>query len=271
MNDELKTKFYKRRWFVLLAGSIAGAALTILALFLYSNPQYLTSLPFAREAKNAITGDKERVVTIASNSGCYMSPSEIKFEVSDYKTDGFGNNSAKILFKNSDDRPHNIGASGVSGTIPIPAKSVQEFPVSVGIEAETMAITCDGKESLKVSLASNKETIDRNAVDYASGEFGRLPSGIKDCANKILGSDNLPKLFARSLSISPDEQANLSLCFYDTLSAENKKCVVGLAGGEQNLEAFFKNIPSNGDNLGNTAKCVGIERYSSLLAIPQVK
>lgn len=223
---------------------------------------------FAFGAKDKVFDSRGNIVTI---SDCRMNPSEIKLEATDFQMSDSGQNSAKIVFKNSDNNPHNLGVSGSQGKITISANGTQEIPVSAGSEAGMMTITCDGKESLRVSFASGKEIVNQDNTNYASGEFNMLPGGIKDCAKKILGSDNLSKLFTGNLSVSPDEQSKLSLCFYNTLASEKKKCVSDLVGGEQNLEMFFKNIPDNGDVMVNTAKCMGIERYNSLLVIQHAK
>jgi LysM repeat protein len=99
--------------------------------------------------------------------------------------------------------------------------------------------------------------------------FGSLPESVQDCAKKVIGWADLPKLFTQELAILPDEQAQLSMCIYNTLSADNKKCAADLAGGEQNLELFFRNLPNKAIN--STAKCMGISQYSFLLVVSPVK
>jgi LysM repeat protein len=99
--------------------------------------------------------------------------------------------------------------------------------------------------------------------------FGSLPASVQDCGKKVIGSADLPKLFTQELTIAPDEQGQLSMCVYNTLSDDNKKCVSDIAGGEQNLNSFFQSVPNH--SLNAAAKCMGILQYSSLLAVSPVK
>ncbi len=125
------------------------------------------------------------------------------------------------------------------------------------------------KQVSSASLLRNVDTKKSPDAPVRVSVFSSLPASVQDCAKKVIGTDDLPKLFTQELVITPDEQAELSMCVYNTLSTDNKKCAADLAGGEQSLDLFFRNLPNNA--LNSTAKCMGISQYSSLLVIAPPK
>jgi hypothetical protein len=121
------------------------------------------------------------------------------------------------------------------------------------------------KQASSASLLRNVDTKKSPDAPVRVSVFSSLPASVQDCSKKVIGSADLPKLFTQELVVSPNEQAELSMCVYNALSVDNKKCVADLAGGEQNLDSFFRNLPNS--SLNSTAKCMGVSQYSSLLVI----
>ena len=282
MNEQPKQKFYKRPWVLLIAGMIVGPVLAFLALISYENRNQIGSLPFLSGARNAAISASKKSVRLTN---CVGDPASIQLAVADYtEKDGNPYPTVKITFINLDSQSHSIEMAGVSGEITAPANGTIDF--SFGGDKDG-AFTCDGKKSfvIKAPSKSQFQEVQRSENNQVrSRAFSYLPGGVKDCANKVLGADNLQEMFSEvdidEFKATPEKQVELSMCIYNTLSPDNKKCVADIAGGEQNLENTFKNVPASIACYGQSAacdkarqdsqtliRCMGVERYSSLLML----
>lgn len=127
MNDQ-KPKFYKRWWFLLLAGAVGGLVLAIAVVFFLAFPQYVSPFYWVKQATNqsSLNVVSAPVVSIFQ---CSASPASLTLPRPAYDP---SNNApvVSVKLKNLDDKPHAIGATGVVGSITLPARGTQSILVS---------------------------------------------------------------------------------------------------------------------------------------------